>query len=160
MVARAQRPDPGRRLAGAALVALAFVGVGFAYWELRVVRPVRMPGRITAANADLFSAYLPVHDYAYRRGALLPLWNPHQLAGTPFRANANGILYPPNLVGMLVPTERALGLVSAFHVALAAMGHVVVRARARCVTARRDIGPRPARNPANQTHNDRPTSGR
>ena len=122
MVARAQRPDPGRRLAGAALVALAFIGVGFAYWELRVVKPVRMPGRITAANADLFSAYLPVHDYAYRRGALLPLWNPHQLAGTPFRANANGILYPPNLVGMLVPTERALGLVSAFHVALAGMG--------------------------------------
>jgi len=46
----------------------------------------------------------------------LPLWNPYQMCGTPFLADAqSAVLYPPNLLFAILPPDRALGLLAALH---------------------------------------------
>lgn len=60
--------------------------------------------------------------YARSMGAgCIPLWNPHQFCGTPFLANGqSAVLYPPNLVFLLVDPITAFTLLAALHVFLAA----------------------------------------
>ena len=49
----------------------------------------------------------------------LPLWNPHQFCGTPFLANAqSAVLYPFNLLFVLMPVARAFGASVWLHLAL------------------------------------------
>ncbi len=51
-----------------------------------------------------------------------PLWNPYLGAGTPLAANLQtAAFYPPNVLFLLMPVERALGWALALHVALAGL---------------------------------------
>lgn len=57
------------------------------------------------------------------RGGDLPLWNPLLGNGAPLLANyQTAILYPPNWLYLLVPTEHAMGFVSLLHVVWAGLG--------------------------------------
>jgi hypothetical protein len=52
-----------------------------------------------------------------------PLWNPTLGAGTPLAANLQtAAFYPPNVLFLLMPVERAFGWELALHVALAGLG--------------------------------------
>ena len=52
-----------------------------------------------------------------------PRWNSRQYAGTPFLGDLHGSLhYPPNLLYLILPPERAFGLLFVFHMILAALG--------------------------------------
>jgi hypothetical protein len=73
-------------------------------------------------NADLFTYFYPMYHEAARRLAQgeLPLWNPWQLAGLPFLATMQtGVFYPPNLLYLFLPTERAMEVLAVFHMLLA-----------------------------------------
>jgi hypothetical protein len=49
-----------------------------------------------------------------------PLWNPYLGAGTPLAANLQtAVFYPPNVLFLLMPVERAFGWELALHIALA-----------------------------------------
>ena len=51
-----------------------------------------------------------------------PLWNPYLGAGTPLAANLQtAAFYPPNVLFLLMPVERAFGWELALHVALAGL---------------------------------------
>ncbi len=73
-------------------------------------------------SGDFRSFYEPNAEYArarLREGSL-PLWNPRQGAGGPFLATLQaGVLYPPNALHVLLPTETAYVALAALHVALA-----------------------------------------
>jgi len=50
------------------------------------------------------------------RNGELPLWNPHQMCGTPFLANyQSAVLYPPNWLFGVIPAARAFGILAALH---------------------------------------------
>src|SRR5262245_59415600 len=96
--------------------------MAFAYWQWRMIAPVHPPQPIAKWNGDLYTAYYPVHSFAYRSSKLLPRWNPYQLAGMPFLANYNGVLYPPSFLAAVLPVGQALGYGCALHLALAGVG--------------------------------------
>ena len=51
----------------------------------------------------------------------IPLWNPHQFCGAPFLANGqSAVLYPPNLLFLLVDPITAFTLLAVLHMFLAA----------------------------------------
>jgi hypothetical protein len=55
------------------------------------------------------------------RSGRLPFWNPHQLCGTPFAANAqSAIYYPPNILRPVLGAARAAGWLAALHLLIAA----------------------------------------
>ena len=114
------------RLAGpqlrVAVAAAALAATALLWWHWRMIASVPLPQDVRGWNADLYTAFYPVHRFAYRSPEWLPLWNPYQLAGTPFLADYNGVLYPPNFLAKLVQVHRALGWVSALHVAFAGLG--------------------------------------
>jgi hypothetical protein len=52
-----------------------------------------------------------------------PRWNGSQYAGTPFLGDLHGSLhYPPNLLVLVMPPERAFGYLFVFHMIVAAIG--------------------------------------
>jgi hypothetical protein len=52
-----------------------------------------------------------------------PRWNSRQFAGTPFLGDLHGSLhYPPNLLLLVMPPERAFGFLFVFHMLVAAIG--------------------------------------
>ena len=52
----------------------------------------------------------------------LPLWNPHQMCGTPFLADGqSAALYPPNFLFAVLPPARAFGLLAALHLLAAGL---------------------------------------
>lgn len=52
-----------------------------------------------------------------------PRWNGRQYAGTPFLGDLHGSLhYPPNLIFLAMPPERAFGFLFVFHMIVAAIG--------------------------------------
>jgi hypothetical protein len=56
------------------------------------------------------------------RAGQWPLWNPYLGAGTPLAANLQtAAFYPPNVLFLLMPVERAFGWALALHVALAGL---------------------------------------
>ena len=58
-----------------------------------------------------------------RRTGELPRWNPWQFAGTPFLGSGqNNFYYPPNALFLVLPVDRAFGIVVALHLLLAAAG--------------------------------------
>jgi hypothetical protein len=118
----ARLANGGRRWRAAA-AAVLIVGAAVAYWQWRVIAPVRLPQDVTRWNGDLFTIYVPLHAFAYDSSALLPPWNPYQLAGVPFLATYNGgLLYPLNFLSSVLPVQRALGYGCAIHLALAGSG--------------------------------------
>ncbi len=53
------------------------------------------------------------------RHGWIPLWNPHQLCGTPFVANSqSAVFYPLNLLFTVLPVARAFGVSVWLHLAL------------------------------------------
>lgn len=60
---------------------------------------------------------------AWRQGRWLPLWNPDMMLGFPFLADLqNGVLYPPSLLFLWLPTEGGLAWTLALHLGLAGAG--------------------------------------
>jgi hypothetical protein len=80
---------------------------------------------------DLLQKHYPLHIYSreiLRRGAL-PLWNPYTGCGEPFLANIEGaVLYPPNLLCLLLPVTLATAALVIFHTWLTAVaGYALCR---------------------------------
>ncbi len=72
---------------------------------------------------DFFAYYRPNAVYAFGRLAHgdLPLWNPSQGVGLPFLATLQtGVLYPPNLLHLLLPAQLAFAVLVALHLGIAA----------------------------------------
>jgi hypothetical protein len=81
---------------------------------------------------DLFLKHYPLHIYSreiLRHGAL-PLWNPFTGCGEPFLANIEGaVLYPPNLLYLILPVTLATAALVIFHTWLTgAAGYALCRA--------------------------------
>ncbi len=75
-------------------------------------------------SGDFRSYYLPNAEFAASRLAdgNLPLWNPYQGAGGPFLATIQpGVLYPPNWLHLLLPSEIAFLALISLHLALAVL---------------------------------------
>lgn len=109
----------GVRLDALSLTVLCVLGVWF--WQARVIAPARQPPTIFDGG-DQYMEYYPWHEQAARRLASgdFPLWDSWQLAGVPFLANLQtGVLYPPNLLHLALPTERAMEVLALFHLLLA-----------------------------------------
>ena len=74
---------------------------------------------------DALAQFYPWRLYLHRciGQGILPLWNPHQFCGAPFLANLqSAVLYPPNVIFVLMDPARALGFSAALHLLLAAIG--------------------------------------
>ena len=71
---------------------------------------------------DGIAQYYPWRSFAAEslRSGRLPLWNPYQFCGTPFLANGqSAVLYPLNLVFLVLPVARAFALSTLLHLFLA-----------------------------------------
>jgi len=67
---------------------------------------------------DSIARHYPARVFLGRavRSGEIPLWNPHQMCGMPFLADArNAVFYPPNLLFAILPPDRAVGLLAALH---------------------------------------------
>lgn len=102
-------------------------------WCLAVSAPaLAIPlrsGVYVGNGTDLYSYQLPMRRMV--RAALssgeLPLWNPHILGGVPLLAGWQlGVLYPPNIAGLLLPTAQWLDLSTGLHVFWLALGGYVL----------------------------------
>lgn len=97
--------------------------------EGRVLVPASMLGKmppwVSATDAhwnaltwDGIAYFYPARHLlgaALRLGEL-PLWNPHQMCGMPFLASPqSAVLYPPNWIFGLMPTDLAFGLLAWIH---------------------------------------------
>lgn len=103
------------------LVPIAFLATA----SLALPLFVACTGR-TYAGEDLPTSYYP-HLEVLRRGLAesgrLPLWNFHEFGGTPFLGNlVDGVFYPPNGLLLRMSAPRALELLVALHLGLAAFG--------------------------------------
>ena len=101
---------------GAALALAA--GVTAFFWKALLTDRV-------LAGYDLSTYFYPYRQYAAAalRQADLPLWNPYLFQGAPFLANQQtAVLYPPNLLYLLVATETGLALSIAIHLVWGALG--------------------------------------
>lgn len=115
----------------AALALLAALAVGF-LWRCNFAGRVLTPAdmllvmepwkhyarqfpefqRVSNPMLDAIQQYYPWRKFAGQelRAGRIPLWNPHELCGTPFLANnLSAVLYPETWLHALMPTERALG---------------------------------------------------
>ncbi len=80
--------------------------------------------RVKAPLLDVVQQYFPWRKFyaeQMRRGEL-PLWNPFMFCGTSFVGNGmSAIFYPPNLLFVALPVERAFGWVAWLHLVLAGL---------------------------------------
>lgn len=105
--------EAGRRYRLTALfvIALTLLFAAPHYWkrvELRQATVAR-----AHENAPLYQFAYPGAQYTGARFSQghIPLWNPHQLCGTPFQADArNGVFQPVNAVFLFLPAHRALAV--------------------------------------------------
>ena len=80
--------------------------------------------RILGGN-DLSNQFLPWLNFAVSslRHGRFPLWSPHLFSGMPFVANPQtALFYPPTWLALLMPVNRALGLIVVLHLWLAGAG--------------------------------------
>src|SRR5258708_713319 len=76
-------------------------------------------------DSDFYMYNFPLIEAAFEmlRQGTVPLWNPYIYSGMPFLASIEmGILYPPNWLHLIVPSERAFCLLYVLHALLAASG--------------------------------------
>lgn len=79
---------------------------------------------ISNINTDIFYHYIPLRSFGFSelKNGNLPLWNPHIFSGTPFTgAFISGMLYPLNLIFLLLPLSKAINLSVALHTFLVGM---------------------------------------
>src|SRR5262245_60959736 len=77
-----------------------------------------------AETGDAITEVYPWRKFAAEaiRSGVLPLWNPHLFAGTPFQANSlTAVFYPFNLIFVLLPMPAAWSLSLMLKVFLAAI---------------------------------------
>ncbi len=75
-------------------------------------------------GSDVYIQFLPVRTFAFDELAHgnLALWNPHIYSGTPLVGNfQSALLYPPNLIFLVLPINRAINLCFALHIWLTGM---------------------------------------
>lgn len=107
-----------RRTLSLGLVALTLV---LLFWKIRLTDP---PAVYRATSGDLYTQLYPMWFRAaeWMREGTLPLWNPFQAGGHPFLAAAlYGVLYPPNLVRLVLPVEVAFEVNIVVHLWLGLM---------------------------------------
>lgn len=79
---------------------------------------------LSAADHDLQTQFLPWREFGFRemRGGNLPLWNPHVFSGSPFFGGfQSALLYPPNLLFLVLPIGWAFNLGFVLHLFLAGL---------------------------------------
>ncbi|NLI00869.1 MAG: YfhO family protein [Chthonomonadales bacterium] len=132
------------RCASGASAAIIFVGViALLFWRCLTLGEAFVPAEqlryvapwSSKPGSERRPAWNPLHydsvgqfyvwsDYAARelRHGWLPLWNPHQLCGTPFVANSqSAIYYPVNILRPVLGAARAAGWIAAIHLLIAAL---------------------------------------
>jgi hypothetical protein len=76
---------------------------------------------LSAAGLDLSAQFLPWYEFGFgelRKGNL-PLWNPHLFSGLPFFGGfQSALLYPPNLLYLVLPIAAAVNVLIALHILL------------------------------------------
>jgi hypothetical protein len=72
-------------------------------------------------RGDLFSQYVHWRQFGFNqlRHGNLALWNPHIYSGAPFFGLQSGLLYPLNLVFLILPLAKAINVSIALHIFLA-----------------------------------------
>jgi hypothetical protein len=73
---------------------------------------------ISASDTDVVGQFIAWRSFAVARilDGDLPFWNPYTYAGQPFLAGfQSAMFYPPNVVFLLVPIERAINLSFLLH---------------------------------------------
>lgn len=79
------------------------------------------PGTLLTRGDDAVDHFAPWLEFGFSelRAGRLPLWNPHQFAGTPFfGAFESALLYPPNWLHLALPTTTAINAGLILHVFL------------------------------------------
>ena len=87
-------------------------------WHLEESKPVYW----NVLAWDSCAEYYPARTLLGRslRSGEIPLWNPYQFSGYPFLADMlSAVLYPPNLLYAVLPSDRALGILAALHLLMA-----------------------------------------
>jgi len=87
--------------------------------------PVLLGSRTFQAEdfRDYFGPHAIVARDEVRTWGELPRWNPYQYAGVPYVGTGqNNFYYPPNALFLLLPVDRAFGIVVALHLLLATIG--------------------------------------
>jgi len=97
------------------------------FWLFRLVLP--------GDEFGIDVAYLHYPVYRWTAAQLLqgglPLWNPYQLCGVPTLATLQGgLLYPPHLLYLVLPTHIAMALSSYLHLLLATGAMLIFALRA------------------------------
>ena len=105
-------------LPGKALLPAAMLG-NMIPWKSLAVFPQPTPWN--PLQFDGIAQFYPWRLFAAEtlRSGYLPLWNPFQFCGTPFLANdQSAVLYPPNLLFVVMPVAQAFGASAVLHLAL------------------------------------------
>lgn len=87
-----------------------------AVWCLRIVNEATSVEVLS--NGDLYTYFYPMLEVAFSelRAGRLFLWNPYQLIGIPGLATLQiGLLYPPHLVYLALPTATGLAVMTLSH---------------------------------------------
>jgi hypothetical protein len=117
-----QRLPTSRRFVPLAAAAAVSIATAAAYVRLKLLREGLDPS--DASSADLVSYYYPMLRWGFAElaGGRLPLWNPHQSAGTPFLAIPNvGFFYPFYVPFLLLPAAAAQTLDIVLHLTIAGL---------------------------------------
>nr|HID58942.1 hypothetical protein [Desulfobacterales bacterium] len=76
---------------------------------------------LSRAHADVFEqfAYWREFGFSHLKHGNLALWNPHIFSGTPFLGGfQSALLYPPNVLYLILPLSKAINFSIALHVFL------------------------------------------
>lgn len=92
-------------------------------WNASTSAAQRIPWNPLAYDAiGQFYPWRAFASYALRTG-ILPLWNPYSFCGAPFIANSqSAVFYPPNLLYLVMPADRAFAVAALVHLCIAAAG--------------------------------------
>jgi hypothetical protein len=110
------------RLGTAASIAILFLLCAAMFF------PVLLSGGskvLSLEGGDLSDQFVYYRQFGFEQlgQGNLPLWNPHVFSGTPFFSGfQQALLYPPNLLHLLLPVGAAINWIIAIHVLLAGIG--------------------------------------
>lgn len=100
-------------------VVILFAGMASAVFGLDLLRG----GIISSGDTDVFLAFYHTRGFAAREilAGNFPLWNPHIYSGSPFLADPEiGMLYPLNMVYLILPLPAAINTDVILHMTLLA----------------------------------------